>query len=91
MKFATFNIWNKHTMWDQRFNAICEEIKNINPDIIALQEVKSFLEKKGTLNAARQIANRTEYPFCIFREYPDAPDEGLAILSKLPILQAEAI
>ena len=91
LKFATFNIWNKQTMWDQRLDAICEEIKNINPDIIALQEVKSFLEEKGALNAAQQIANRIEYPFCIFREYPDSPDEGLAILSKLPLLQAKAI
>jgi maltose 6'-phosphate phosphatase len=91
LKIATFNIWNKQVDWDLRIDAICEEINRVSPDIIALQEVKSFLEEENISNTAQQIANRIEYPFCVFREYPDSPDEGLAFLCKVPIVQVEAI
>ncbi len=41
LRLATFNVWNHDTAWPQRLAAICEEIKMVNPDVIALQEVKS--------------------------------------------------
>lgn len=91
MRIATFNVWNKQTMWTDRLKAICEEVKEVNPDIIALQEVKTFIGEEGSLNVAQYIANHTGYPFCIFKEYPDSPDEGLAFLSKIPVSDIEAI
>nr|WP_312500549.1 hypothetical protein [Bacillus luti] len=37
------------------------------------------------------IANQTGYPFYLFKEYPDSPDEGLVFFSKIPIIAEEAI
>ena len=91
MRIATFNVWNKQTMWTDRLKAICEEVKKVNPDIISLQEVKTCIEEEGSLNVAQYIANNTGYPFCIFKEYPDSPDEGLAFLSKIPVSAIDAI
>ena len=91
MRIATFNIWNKQVMWKDRLIAICEEIKKVNPDIISLQEVKACIEEGENLNVAQYIANTTGYPYCIFNEYPDSPDEGIAILSKYPISSEDVI
>lgn len=91
MRIATFNIWNKQTRWTDRLMAICEEIKKVNPDVIALQEVGTFFDEEGSLSVAHYIAANTGYPFCIFKEYPDSPDEGLAFLSKIPVSDIVAI
>ncbi|MGE6598124.1 endonuclease/exonuclease/phosphatase family protein [Bacillus proteolyticus] len=92
MKIATFNIWNHETLWSERLEAICEEVQNIAPHILAIQEVRSCINNKGKkTNVAQYIAEQVNYPFCIFKEYPDSPDEGLAFLSKVPILIEEAI
>ncbi|WP_416144576.1 endonuclease/exonuclease/phosphatase family protein [Planococcus koreensis] len=91
MRIATFNVWNKEIMWTDRLKAICEEVKKVNADIIALQEVRTFSGEDGNINVAQYIANNTDYPLCIFKEYPDSPDEGLAFLSKIPIADIDAI
>lgn len=91
MRIATYNIWNKDILWLERLDAICEEIKHINPDILAMQEVKTFIEGENGIYVAQHIAAQTGYPYCIFKEYPDSPDEGLAILSKIPLCSDDAI
>ncbi|MED1093915.1 endonuclease/exonuclease/phosphatase family protein [Bacillus paramycoides] len=91
MRIATFNIWNNQTLWFERLDAICEEVKNINPEILAIQEVRTYIDGKKGISVAQHIANKTGFPFCIFKEYPDCPDEGLAFLSKFPIYTEDAI
>ncbi|PEC20465.1 endonuclease/exonuclease/phosphatase family protein [Bacillus cereus] len=91
MRVATFNIWNHESFWIERLEAICEEVRNISPHILALQEVRSCVTYESKKNVAQYIADQAGYPFCIFKEYPDSPDEGLAFLSKTPILAEEAI
>ncbi|EJS75923.1 hypothetical protein ICY_02674 [Bacillus cereus BAG2X1-3] len=91
MRVATFNIWNHESFWLERLEAICEEVRNISPHILALQEVRSCVTYKSKKNVAQYIADQTGYPFCIFKAYPDSPDEGLAFLSKIPIEAEEAI
>ncbi|MGE6536481.1 endonuclease/exonuclease/phosphatase family protein [Bacillus luti] len=91
LRIATFNIWNHESLWFEGLEAICEEIRSISPHILALQEVRSSVNLKSKENVARYIADRTGYPFCIFKEHPDSPDEGLAICSKIPIIAEEAI
>ena len=78
MKIATYNIWNKNVLFEERLTALCEVIDKINADIICLQEIRN----DGNINIVEIIANYANYPFFIFREYPDCTDEGLAILSK---------
>jgi endonuclease/exonuclease/phosphatase family metal-dependent hydrolase len=91
MRIATFNIWNNQTLWVERLAAICEVVKDIDPDVIAIQEVRTSIDGKKGINVAQHIANQTGYPFCIFKEYPDSPDEGLAFLSKIPISTQDVI
>ncbi|WP_214822390.1 MULTISPECIES: endonuclease/exonuclease/phosphatase family protein [unclassified Exiguobacterium] len=87
MRIATYNIWNNETLWQERIEAICQEVKRIDADVIALQEVRS--DEQGSV--AHDIAEQTGYPFCVFHPYPDSPDEGLAFLSKVPLSSVEAI
>ncbi|MET2871777.1 MULTISPECIES: endonuclease/exonuclease/phosphatase family protein [Exiguobacterium] len=87
MRIATYNIWNHDTSWQKRIDAICQEVKRIDADLIALQEVRSY--EKGSV--AHDIAEATGYPFCVFHPYPDSPDEGLAFLSNIPLSSVEAI
>ncbi|WP_214850459.1 endonuclease/exonuclease/phosphatase family protein [Exiguobacterium sp. s193] len=91
MKIATFNIWNKQVEWEKRIEAICGEIQRIDPDIIALQEVKTFISAESNMNVARCISEELKSFHCIFKEYPDSPDEGLAFLSKFPITSTDMI
>lgn len=87
MKIATYNIWNNDILFEERIEVICKAIKEIDADIICLQEVRS--EECRSLTEI--IANEVKYPFFIFRDYPDCPDEGLAILSKVPFNHTAAI
>ena len=85
MRIATFNIWNKDIEWESRIKAIRNEIERINPDIVALQEVRSTINSINELNVAQYICDELESYQCVFKEYPDSPDEGLAFLSKIPV------
>lgn len=87
MRIATYNIWNNDTLFEERIDVICKTIKEVNADVVCLQEVRSEEYRSIT----EIIANELGYPFFIFREYPDCPDEGLAILSKYHINNTFAI
>ncbi len=39
LSIATLNVWNKNFEWNKRLPLILSELRRINPDIIALQEV----------------------------------------------------
>ncbi|WP_214802979.1 endonuclease/exonuclease/phosphatase family protein [Exiguobacterium sp. ERU656] len=91
MKIATFNIWNKEIEWEKRIHVICSEIKRVDPDIIALQEVRTSINSESNMNVAQYISEELGSFHCIFKEYPDSPDEGLAFLSKFPITLTDMI
>jgi len=77
MRIATYNIWNSETL-HARTEDLLREIRMANADVIGLQEApRAFFE------AAAQL-----YPHAIYEQY-DGEDEGLALLSKFPILQSE--
>ena len=75
LRSATFNIWNHDSLWLERSEAICEEIRTISPHILALQEVRSCVNLNSKKNVAQYIAGQIGYPFCIFKEYPDLMNE----------------
>jgi endonuclease/exonuclease/phosphatase family metal-dependent hydrolase len=87
MRIATYNIWNNDTLFEERIDVICKAIKEVDADIVCLQEVRN---EKGR-NITEIIANRSNYSFFMFRDYPDCPDEGLAILSKFSFNHTVAI
>ena len=91
MRMATFNLWNKPTQWWERIDAICEAIRLVDADVIALQEVSAHVEGKAGVDVAQYVATQTGYPVCLFHPYPDSPDEGLAFLSRVPFDTAQAI
>ncbi|MFK3988062.1 endonuclease/exonuclease/phosphatase family protein [Exiguobacterium mexicanum] len=91
MRIATFNLWNNPTLWSKRIESICATVKMIDADVLALQEVKTHVEGEQGISVAEQIAHETGYPFCVFLAYPDSPDEGLAILSNIPLDTHDAI
>ncbi|WP_214712188.1 endonuclease/exonuclease/phosphatase family protein [Exiguobacterium sp. s55] len=91
MRIATFNLCNNPTLWSKRIESICATVKMIDADVLALQEVKTHVEGEQGISVAEQIAHETGYPFCVFLAYPDSPDEGLAILSNIPLDTHDAI
>jgi maltose 6'-phosphate phosphatase len=80
MRIATYNIWNNDILFEERIEVICKAIKEVNADIVCLQEVR----REQCRSITEIIAYGANYPFFIFRDYLDCPDEGLAILSKYP-------
>ncbi|WP_396129197.1 endonuclease/exonuclease/phosphatase family protein [Exiguobacterium mexicanum] len=91
MRIATFNIWNNSTSWSERIEAICQQVKVVDADVLALQEVRTYMDGEQGIDVARHITNETGYSFCVFLTYPDSPDEGLAILSNIPLDTHDAI
>jgi maltose 6'-phosphate phosphatase len=77
LKIATFNIWNDENTWCIRREAIIEEAKSLNADIIAFQEVPNLQELKSIVKEL----GINQYSFL---QYADDV-EGLAILSKFPL------
>ena len=77
MRIATYNIWNDERGGEARQRQIVHEIKAAKADVIGLQEV-----------VPRQYHERLEgiYPYAAFRAYA-GEEEGLAILSRYPMLE----
>ncbi|MDO4740770.1 MAG: endonuclease/exonuclease/phosphatase family protein [Eubacteriales bacterium] len=79
MKIATYNIWNDESL-PGRTEDLLREIVLCGADIIGLQEVpRAFYE------AARGLYLHGAY------EPYEGEDEGLALLSRFPILQSERL
>lgn len=74
MKIATYNVWNENKGIGNRFEQILEEIRNVNADLIALQEITPQFYQDF-------LSNMSEYPYSEFGKYTNE-NEGLAILSK---------
>ena len=76
MRIATYNIWNDDRGGEARRKQLVHEITGLDADVIALQEVRpeQFRDDLAGL-----------VPHAAFRTYA-GEDEGLAILSRHPIL-----
>jgi len=97
IKIFNLNIWN-YTNWEERKPKIIQEIKKENPEIVAFQEIRDDVKfnKKGN-NQAKQLNEELNYPHYVFSPITDKRKErpgkykrrcieGMAILSKYPIL-----
>src|SRR5690625_4223115 len=88
MRIATYNIWNHPTAFEDRLNAMCEELIRVNADLVALQEVPMMISEPKDQLFVEHLARRTGYEHYHFNPYP-GDDEGLAILSRVSLEEAK--
>lgn len=81
MKIATYNIWNSNCNFNIRLKLLCKLLVNCNADIIAIQEVKNK-------EVVDYIKDQCKYEYSLWKKYYDQ-NQGLAILSKYPVVFAE--
>ena len=79
MHIATYNLWNSPDGQPARQDALRGELARLDADVVALQEVSAVAEQ-----------DYEQYPYAVFRRYPDTEAEGLGFLSKSPLLSVEA-
>ena len=83
MKIATYNIWNDETTLELRAKQIMEEIREVNADVIGLQEVSTEFYKN-------HLVKESGYLYHAFMQYP-GEEEGLAMLSHYPLIFLETL
>lgn len=91
MKIATYNIWNSDHGMPEREQQIIDQIKSLDADVIALQEVRDQVFNQ-------KLAYDTGYEHFCFASHKDglnisgvSMDEGLSVLSKHPIIYLKHI
>jgi endonuclease/exonuclease/phosphatase family metal-dependent hydrolase len=81
MKIVSYNLWNVEKNIDRRLELLCSTLDEVMPDTAGFQEVRS-------LEDVEYIKGKCGYEYSIWRKYYDC-EEGLAILSKHPIIHCE--
>lgn len=79
MKVLTLNTWHKSGPWQERWRVILEGVRQLQPDVIAFQEVFDVAWRDT-------IADRAGFRY---RALPGSTASGLVLLSRLPILSSE--
>lgn len=91
VKLLTYNI--KHAAPPSKTNvvdleAIARVIKDSDPDLVALQEVDAYTQRSGPYNQAEELGKRTGMSPYFFKAIDyDGGEYGVAILSRLPVLE----
>ncbi|MBI5715489.1 MAG: endonuclease/exonuclease/phosphatase family protein, partial [Chloroflexi bacterium] len=91
LKVLTINLLNDLSRWDERKNLIAQGVNDLQPDLIALQEVKLPLNTAQWLadqlnDYGRDVAPQRLYTVHLCPKTGKAKNrEGIAILSRLPI------
>lgn len=80
MKVVSYNIWNNDTNYSKRIDLLVSLLKDEEIDILALQEVRD-------INVVQRIKNECQFEHYYWKEYFDCI-EGLAVLSKYPIISS---
>jgi endonuclease/exonuclease/phosphatase family metal-dependent hydrolase len=88
LKLLTLNIWNRQGPWERRFEVLRAELRDLDPDVVGLQEVLSMT---GQPSQAVEIAGDLGY------RVVDAPGWvvggglcfGNAILSRWEVLESQ--
>jgi endonuclease/exonuclease/phosphatase family metal-dependent hydrolase len=71
IRVLSYNIWNLNPPWDERLNLISTQVEDINPDLIAFQEVRFQYEFSARSTISYQMedlvlklnANKHEYQY----------------------------
>lgn len=99
LKLLCVNLWN-YNHWVGRRHLVVQEIKRLNPDVVAFQEVRrrliSPLETFRSLadDLARELS-AYQFAFAPAMSFTEREleymDEGLAIFSRLPIVDTDVL
>lgn len=86
MRIVTLNIWQEQGPWERRMEAIHSALETLAPDMVCLQEVREVPQKIP--NQAETLADALgmEYAYEVAQPWGGG-DEGIAILSRLPIAE----
>ena len=87
LKIVTINILSDLSRWPQRRGLVVGGLKEIDPDIVALQEVRL------PQNTAKWLAVQLgfEHIFLSFATRSTPPEEGIALISRLPFAETETL
>src|SRR5579883_805269 len=89
LRAMTLNLWLDQPPLERRLARVVEACRALRPDVLALQEVRQVPE--AVPNTAETIARELGWNHAFAVATPwGGGDEGLAILSPLPILRHEA-
>ena len=88
---ASYNV--QCLSYGTQLTLISEEIKDINPDIIGIQELDSFTNRSGKSDQIKELAESCGYKYYYFSKTIDCDDGeyGHGIMSKYPITNFQTI
>ena len=80
IRVATWNVWGRFGPWEERWPAIVDELRTLDPDVIALQE--TWRDEQRT--QAAMLAEELGYPHWAHEDVEQVG--GIAIVSRLPLM-----
>lgn len=88
IRVLTLNIWQEQGDWQRRLPLVARTLRSLGPDVVCLQEVR---EVEGRVpNQARTLAAELDLQVTYeTAETWGGGDEGLAILSRFPIVERD--
>jgi endonuclease/exonuclease/phosphatase family metal-dependent hydrolase len=90
LRCLTLNLWGAEPPLDRRMALVEQGLRDIAPDVVALQEVREIPDTLA--NQAETLAQRLGLAHVFAPAMPfGGGHEGLAILSRTPILASEAV
>ncbi|PRP81074.1 hypothetical protein PROFUN_11188 [Planoprotostelium fungivorum] len=97
MRIMSYNIWNLNPIWTARRRMLIDQLKAESPDIVGMQEVRYQFDGRSSIHQITEITRELpEYqyvyhPSMTYLQQGGHEDEGLAILSKWPIIDSEVL
>ena len=92
IRVATLNCRNTADRWPERRGLLIDQLAELQPDVIGLQELRHFPSQAGWI--AGQAGWRTRKPHWLAATYKTGLFwfwEGIAILTRLPILERQML
>jgi endonuclease/exonuclease/phosphatase family metal-dependent hydrolase len=92
IRVATLNCRNTADNWRKRSRLLIDQLVELDPDVIGLQELRHFPSQGGWI--AREAGWRARQPLWLYPAYKTGLWwfwEGIAILTRFPILERETL
>jgi endonuclease/exonuclease/phosphatase family metal-dependent hydrolase len=93
MKIATLNLRHNQDRWDERFRLVVDCLHRSEADVIGMQEVYIPIRQAHLIADALNVRT-PDQPYSVWMEPKwgeEAEIEGIAILSRLPVLEHERL